>query len=274
MDPVRERELLERFDAPAEGHFAAINGLEMYYEVHGEGEPLVLLHGFFRTGQFWRAYLPFFVEHFQVITPDLRGHGRSTNPLNEFTHRQSALDIAALLDHLGIERFKAAGFSSGGMTLVHLATRQPERPEALILAAATSYFSERTRTTMLRWDPADVNDDVIREMRAIHLWGEEQARALRRQFYGFRDSYNDMNFTPPLLSTIQARTLIIHGDRDPFFEVGIPVEIFRSIPDSYLWLLPNTGHDVLSEVFNHDPEPYCRHMIAFLRGDWDSEQFS
>jgi pimeloyl-ACP methyl ester carboxylesterase len=269
MDPARERELLERFDAPPEGRFAAINDVEMYYEVHGTGEPLLLLHGFFRTGGFWKPYLRFFAGHFQVITPDLRGHGRSTNPLDEFTHRQSALDIAALLDQLGIERFRAAGFSSGGMTLLHLATRQPERPEALILAAATSYFSEQTRAIQRQMDPALVTDEMIREMGVIHRRGEAQARALRGQFHEFKDSYEDMNFTPPLLSTIQASTLIVHGDRDEFFEAGIPLEMYRAIPNSYLWIMPNTDHAVFRNQIDLIPEAFQRITLAFLRGEWE-----
>ncbi|MHB0960495.1 MAG: alpha/beta fold hydrolase [Pirellulaceae bacterium] len=68
-----------------------------------------------------------------MIIPDLRGHGRSTNPTNKFTHRQSALDVCALLDELKIDKFGGMGISTGGMTLIHMATQQPERAEAIVL---------------------------------------------------------------------------------------------------------------------------------------------
>src|SRR5688572_26241379 len=110
-----------------EGNVISVNGIQMYYEVYGEGAPLVLLHGFTQSSQLWQPFIADFAKHYQLIVPDLRGHGRSTNPTNQFTHRQSALDIFALLDQLEINEFKAMGISVGGMTLLHMATQQPAR---------------------------------------------------------------------------------------------------------------------------------------------------
>ncbi|TWH99978.1 3-oxoadipate enol-lactonase [Luteimonas cucumeris] len=78
-----------------------------------------------------------------MIVPDLRGHGRSTNPLGAFTHRQAAADVSALLERLGITRFKAIGISSGGMTLLHMATREPSQIEAMVLVGAAHHFPSR-----------------------------------------------------------------------------------------------------------------------------------
>src|SRR5689334_3038356 len=88
-----------------------INGMQMYYEVYGQGEPLVLLHGFTGAGSNWQAFISDLMTDYQLIIPDLRGHGRSTNPSGEFTFRQSALDIFALLDRLGMPECKAIGVS-------------------------------------------------------------------------------------------------------------------------------------------------------------------
>jgi pimeloyl-ACP methyl ester carboxylesterase len=93
------------------------------------------------------------------------------------------------------------------------------------------------RSTVESLTLADIN-----RMKETHVRGEEQIKALRQQFHNFKDSYEDMNFTGPLLSTISARTLIIHGDRDDFFPVNIPMEMYRSIPHSYLWIVANGGH--------------------------------
>jgi len=103
----------------------SLDQMEMYYETHGQGSPLVLLHGYTQSGTHWDRYIADLAEHHLLIVPDLRGHGRSTNKTDEFTHRQAAKDIYALLDALGIRQFKAIGFSSGGMTLLHMATQQP-----------------------------------------------------------------------------------------------------------------------------------------------------
>src|SRR3954451_15956578 len=95
-----------------------INGATIYYEVRGEGEPLLLLHGGGGAGVNWRLLFDFDTPPagYGLVVPDLRGHGHSTNPSGIFTFRQSALDIAALLDHLGVERVKAIGMSMGGKT--------------------------------------------------------------------------------------------------------------------------------------------------------------
>src|SRR5262245_1591232 len=104
------------------GETAPVNGMEMYYEISGEGEPLVWLHGFTGIGAHWQLIFTEQPAGFRLISPDLRGHGRSTNPSGKFTFRQSALDVFALLDSLGIERFKAIGMSAGAKTLLHMAT--------------------------------------------------------------------------------------------------------------------------------------------------------
>lgn len=253
------------FAQQPEGHTASVNGIEMYYEISGSGPPLVLLHGFGGSGQNWSDLRDQYTKEYRVIVPDLRGHGRSTNPANQFTHRQSALDVYALLDKLEIRQFKAMGISTGGMTLIHMATQQPARAEAMVLIGATIYFPEQARVIMRRSTAESMTPQDWEQMRRVHKHGDEQIRALRNEFHNFKDSYDDMNFTPPYLATITARTLIVEGDRDQFFPVAIPVEMYRSIPHSYLWIVPNGGHVSIGE---HAAE-FTRTTLAFLRGDWD-----
>lgn len=118
------------------GETVFINDMQMYYVSHGEGEPLVLLHGFTESSDDWKIFLPDLAQGYRLIMPDLRGHGRSTNPLTTFTFRQVALDVFALLDYLGIDRCKAIGLSNGGNVLLHMATQQPERVTAMVLVSA------------------------------------------------------------------------------------------------------------------------------------------
>jgi pimeloyl-ACP methyl ester carboxylesterase len=250
---------------PPEGHLAAVNGMEMYYEVRGQGQPLVLLHGFNASGQVWAPFLVEFAKQYKVILPDLRGHGRSSNPSGKFTHRQSALDVFALLDSLKIGQFRAMGISTGGMTLIHMATQQPSRVEAMVLIGATIYFPEQARAIMRKSTVQSLTPKDWERLRQVHKRGDDQIRALRTEFHDFKDSYDDMNFTPPYLSTITARTLIVQGDRDVFFPVSIPVEMYRSIPHSYLWIFPNGGHVPI----RRDPDAFAKTALEFLRGDWE-----
>ncbi len=249
-------------EAAAAGKTVSVNGIEMYYETSGQGEPLVLLHGFGSSGAAWASFLAEFTKSYQVIVPDLRGHGRSTNPSRQFTHRQSALDVFALLDALGIKQFRAMGISTGGMTLIHMATQQPSRVEAMVLIGASSYFPEQARAIMRSVTVETLTPDAYERQRRIHKRGDQQIRDLRQQFHDFKGSYDDMNFTTPYLSTVSARTLIVHGDRDEFFPVEIPVEMYRAIPNAQLWIIPEGDH-----VPIFDPlVPFAPTALKFLSG--------
>lgn len=206
-------------DSPHELEFVETNGVRLAYRVLGQGEPLLLLHGFSGTDATWNPVVDDLSSDYMLILPQLRGHGQSTNPSGEFTHREVAVDVFGLLDELRIDRFKAVGFSTGGMTLLHMATSQPERITAMVLVGATSYFPDQAREIMWSMAPDSLSRAQLEGIGRRHGGGIEQALALMSQFHRFKDSYDDMNFTPPLLSTITARTLIVHGDRDMFFPV-------------------------------------------------------
>jgi pimeloyl-ACP methyl ester carboxylesterase len=112
--------LLVGIEAQAQdGNFIETNGVKIYYEIHGEGEPLLLLHGFTMSGKSWEPWIEDLSRNHKLIIPDLRGHGNSTNPSRAFTHKMSADDMYGLMDHLQIDKFQAMGQCSGAMTLVH-----------------------------------------------------------------------------------------------------------------------------------------------------------
>lgn len=133
----------------APGKLVALNGITLHYEERGTGKPLLLLHGFGMCGAGdWNEVANDLSRTYRVILPDLRGHGWSTNPSRKFTMRQSAEDIRALLDRLGLKNVRAMGISAGGMTLLHLATKYPDRISAMAVIGATSYFPEQARAMM------------------------------------------------------------------------------------------------------------------------------
>lgn len=226
----------------ARGHSVHVNGIDLSYEEQGAGKPLVLLHAFGACRQMWQPFTEQLAKNHRLIIVDLRGHGHSTNPGDTFTHRQAASDVLALLDSLGIDQFAAMGVSSGGMTLLHMATRQPKRVESMVLVSASPYFPQAARSILRDVSLDNMPPEVRKEFRDCATRGEPQVRQLVAQFQGFHKSYDDMNFTAPYLSTISARTLIVHGDRDPFFPVEIPVGLYASIPNASLWIIPGGDH--------------------------------
>ena len=244
-----------------------VNEIEMYYEIHGEGEPLLVLHGGGGVGANWQLVFKEPPAGYQLIVPDLRGHGRSTNSSAEFSFRQSALDVFALLDQLGVHRFKAAGMSMGAKTLLHMATQQSTRIEAMVLVSAAPYFPEQARVIMRQASTMTHSDAEWRQMREWHKGGDEQILALWQLPEIFKDSFADLNFTPPYLSTITARTLIVHGDRDPLYPVNLAMEMFGAIPSSDLWIVPNGGH---GPIFGDHAAPFVATALSFFNGEWQS----
>ena len=226
--------------AQAGGRLVEVNGFDMYVEESGAGEPLILLHAFGGCGEEnWGAFVADLARHYRVIVPDLRGHGRSTNPSGEFSHRQSAEDVLALAGSLGIDRFRAMGISSGGMALLHVAVNAPERIQSLVLIGTPMEFGEHSRA-MIRAS--------ARSAEMHQLWrpcvsrGEEQLAELAEQFLGFADVYDDMNLTLQDLGLVTTPTLIVHGDRDMIFPVEGALAMYRGIPESTLWIVPVGQH--------------------------------
>ena len=240
-----------------------LNGAEIYYEQQGEGAPLLLLHGGGGCHEDWiYAGRDHFMREYRLIVPDARGHGRSTNPDTTITHRQCALDTIALLDSLGIERCKAIGLSMGANTLLHLATTQPDRLEAMVLVSATMYFPEQARAIMRQVRVENRSAEEWETMRTRHHLGDEQIQALWEWQRGMSESYEDMNFTPPSLNRIKASTLIVYGDRDFLYPVEMAVEMYRAIPQAALWVVPHGGH---GPVFFDSAAPFAETTLRFFR---------
>lgn len=244
-----------------------VNGMTMAYRDIGDGPALVLLHGFTGTGEAWDALLEELSADHRLIVPDLRGHGRSVNPSDHFTHQQLAEDVFNLLDQLGIDSVNAIGASMGAMTLLHAATQQRERVKAMVLVGGSPYLPESARVIYRHSHPDSISAEELKWMSEDHSGGEEQVMQLMRQFYAYKDSYDDVNFTKPYLASIKTSTLIVQGDRDEFFPVPVALEMYHSIPDSYLWVVPNTGHSAgLEETKSR--KIFIDTVLDFLSGNW------
>ena len=192
---------------------ADLNGLQLFYRESGNGDPLLLLHGFTGSGDDWKHVFADPIEGHRVIAPDLRGHGRSTNPNGVFRFADVARDIFALLDRLGIDRVKAIGMSAGANTLLHMATQQARRVSAMIHVSGTPRFPDQARAIMKTMTEEGRSEAEWAEMRSRHHLGDDQIRALWRHAREFADDREDMHFTAATLSTIRVLALIVEIGR-------------------------------------------------------------
>jgi pimeloyl-ACP methyl ester carboxylesterase len=232
--------------------YAPVNGLNMYYEVHGEGRPLVLLHGGLQTIDLaFGRLLPALATERQVIAVELQGHGRTADTDRPVTLDGMAGDVAGLLDLLGLDRADVFGFSLGGLVATELAVSRPDRVDRLVLAA--SHFH-----------PDGYHDDV----RDPALFATSTRMPTEADFAEMRDAYQRIapepahfdafaqktsaavaaftGWPPERLAAIAAPTLIVIGDHD-FVRIEHAAQLHGLIPGSQLAVLPNTTHMRLTQ---------------------------
>jgi pimeloyl-ACP methyl ester carboxylesterase len=239
-----------------------INGFRMHYEIFGGGgEPLLWLHGWSGSGEDWKFIFTDVPAGFHVLGPDMRGNGASSGFEGTHTFRQSARDMFALLDRLGIKRIKAIGLSGGGITLFHMATQQPERIAAMVAVSAPPYFPAQARTLQRAFSFESLPKREQEMMRQRSKGGDKQIEWLIEQSHKMAESYEDVNFTPPLLQTIKAKTLIVFGDSDPLYPVKLAFELQDAIPHSSLWVIPKGGH---GPIFGSNATRFAETSVEFL----------
>ena len=194
-----------------------VGDINIHYRTAGEGEPLVLLHGFTHTSRAWEPFVAALSEDFTLIMPDTRGHGGSDNPSGEFTHRLAALDLFGLMDALGIDRFKGAGHSSGAVALLEAAVMDPDRIEAVVLVDGAHRFTKAAQEEASSGSPDEFKATLPGLYEALVGWhpgGEEQLRSLMALIGRVVVDPADGGITTADLSTVTTRTLVAFGDRD------------------------------------------------------------
>jgi pimeloyl-ACP methyl ester carboxylesterase len=237
------------------GDYAAVNGLELYYEVHGTGQPLVLLHGAYMTIDAMGEVVPALAETRQVIAVELQGHGRTADIDRPLTYEQMADDTAALLRHLGIEQADVFGFSMGGGVALQVAVRHPDVVRKLVVASA-SYTSDGMHPELLEMIPtitpevfagSPIEEDYLRTAPNPDDFPTLVAKLKQLDMEPFA-------WPPEDIQGISAPTLIIVGDSDAI-RLEHAVELFRllgggvmgdlsGLPKSQLAVLPGTTHFV------------------------------
>lgn len=228
-------------EAP-EGFTVPINGFEMYVETMGRGEPLLLVHGWSGSSDYFAPLLEELSARYRLIIPELRGHGRSTNPEGSFTTRQAARDVAALLDHLGLEGIRALGASAGGLTLLHMAIQDPAALSRMILVGVGTHFPQACRESMLAADAGSYSPEWWAVMRSRHPRGDDQIREIAGYLPGLAAAEGDVDFSPEMLSSIRAETFIVQGDSDWCFPPPLVAGMHQAIPGASLWVIPQGEH--------------------------------
>jgi pimeloyl-ACP methyl ester carboxylesterase len=249
------------------GKFFDYNGTQIYYEVTGTGEPLLLLHKFFGTADLWKPYVETYSKQFRTIAVDMMGHGRSDiynkHDLN-FRHEEYAKMIIALLDSLNLKKVSAIGASAGGLILHHLNVMQPDRFKSVITIGGHIYFSTESREIIAR------AGGMESFLNAAENHGSERQEYLAKAFWEFRKlSESDPSFTPDKLNTFKANWLVVLGDNDPYVPLRLGMEMHQGIPNSWLWVVPNGGHTPhLNDDFQAE---FKRVSLEFLSGKWNKE---
>ena len=216
-------------EAPA-GHYATVSGYRMYYEDYGRGRPLVLLHGGLNTiaGSFARQ-IPLLARHHRVIAIEQVGHGHTADARDTFTYDQMAADTDQLLHQLDVGPADFVGWSDGGIIALVIARRDPGAVRRLVVSGVNvDIDGERPEDVQALRDDRDT-DPVAYKVRQLWLTPVVLERSD--------------------LERIAAPVLLVSGDHDAI-RLEHTLEIFQSLPNAQLCILPGTGHDTFQSAAN------------------------
>lgn len=223
--------------------------VSIYFESHGKGTPLLLLHGGLTSMDIFFAHLPRLATDHRVIAIDFRGQGRSTFGNNPFTYRLLASDVIAVMDVLNVSRADLVGWSDGGNAGLVLAIDQPARIDRMVLIGANFNPSGLTDSALsdiadLEASEASVMSRLFYLLRSPHprRWDE-----LRRRVFNMWESSPDLSLAA--ISQIKAQTLIMVGEQD-LIKLDHTKSMAAAIPESTLVIINNSSHNLLFESPN------------------------
>lgn len=245
--------LSQTLPAQPAGNYASVNGLQLYYEIHGKGFPLVLIHGGGSTiGTTWGRVLPELARTHQVIAVEMQAHGHTADIDRPLSFEQDADDIAALLRYLKIDKADIFGFSNGASTTLEVAIRHPQLVNKIIVAStfykrsgAQPWFFDMMAKASFETMPQPYKDAFL----AIN----PDKAALYKMFT--RDATRMQQFTDmkeEAIKSIKIPTLIICGDQD-VNTLEHAVDMSRQIENASLAVFPGGHGDYIGEIFSLKP---------------------
>jgi pimeloyl-ACP methyl ester carboxylesterase len=249
--------------------FTEINGLNLYYEIHGHGIPLLLLHHGFGCARMWDKIVPKLVESgYKPICYDRRGYGQSDGGpdfmdfyVSDQFRAESVMELESFRDWLGVDSFYVVGQCEGGVVAADYAVKYPDRVRSVVISSTLCYNS----ITMHEFNLSKFTrtfDELEPELRnKLISWHGERTKPFHDQFRQFGGAYGKNSFDlRPTLKQINCPTLVIYPDRSFLFEVEQGVAFYRNLPQGELAVLPNCGHN----TYDEQPEEYVSHIVNFF----------
>ena len=228
------------------GKYADVNGIKVYYEIYGEGEPLLLLHGNSGSIENFVFQIPEFSKHFRVIAVDSRAQGKSTDSDKEVTYALMASDMSALIDKLNLGSVHVVGWSDGGNVGLELAFAHPQKVKKLVTFGANythvNYAAPPDSVAMEANDPR-----VLQVTPVLKKYKEGAAKlspVVRKKLSNLTEKYP--NLTLQQLQQIKVPVLVVVGDRD-LIKLDQTISLFTNLSHSQLFIVPGASHLVLIE---------------------------
>ncbi len=243
--------------AKGTGQYAEVNGINLYYETHGSGPPLILLHGGLGSGEMFGPVLPLLAERHQVVVADLQGHGRTADIDRPLDVRLMAGDIAALIDHLGLDKPDVVGYSLGGGVALQTAARYPAKVRRLVMVSANlrpdAIYPE------MRVQQGQVNAAAAEFMKETPMYQLYQRVAPRPEDFPRlltkigEAMAQDFDFTEEVRD-LQMPTLVVAADAD------------MAPPSHYVEVFKLLGGGVRDGGWMGEGRPNGGHALAILPG--------
>ena len=225
------------------GRYADIRGFKMYYEIYGTGEPLLFIHGNNGSIKVFTDQVPDFSKKYKVIIADSRAQGKSVDDSDSLSHEIMADDLNAFLDYLKIDSCYVVGVSDGGINGLLLAMRHPKKVKKLAITGANLWPDT---TAIKSW----LYKRLVRKYDSLQRL--PTTPKLKNAIKIFRLMPEEPHIKVSDLKKISCPALVIGGDHDIVLPRHTTL-IYESIPKSYLWIIPNSGHSphrVYKEEFN------------------------
>jgi pimeloyl-ACP methyl ester carboxylesterase len=233
--------------------YSDVNGLKMYYEIYGEGKPLVLIHGGGSTIQTnFEKLIPLLAENRKIIAVELQAHGRTSDRNADLSFEQDADDVATLLRNLNIDRADFFGFSNGGTTALQIAIRHPEIVDKIILGSALAKrngvpewfwgFMEQARLENMPEQLKAGYKKVAADTNGLQVMHDRDAKRM----VNFRDIPDGQ------IKSVKAPALIIIGDKDVITPEHA-IELHRQIAHSELAIIPGSHGEYIGEITTLKP---------------------
>ncbi len=248
---------------PLAGKYVKIGGINMYYETYGDGAPLLIIHGNSGSIRDFSKQIPYFSKKYKVILVDSRDHGKTLDTLNmqdSLSYEQMSDDYSALLTSLKIDSAYVLGWSDGGINGLLLAMRHPEKIKKLAITG-----------TNLWPDTNAIEPYILTYFKAINERYKKmkptiESKVLLRHFNLL---LTQPNIKPAALVNVKCPTLVMGGDYD-VIKPEHTLLIAKSIPNSNLWISPNSGHGFLVlrgvDKFNTEVDEFFQRPFKKIKG--------